>query len=473
MTRLDDLLAAAATRPRTITDDRLRALLGAGAPRADALDHPSRFSRRSVGMIVVAFIFITAAALLITFLLKDDADTTTARSDGGTAEGGAGGRGTEVLYFSDCAADDTTWSYDVGPSDIAPQRIGGVPLLELSDAELARLGVVRESEGGISAYDGDDGSGSARLLVTPDLSDYTYYAHPPAGIDPFSLPMIVSDIDGRRRFFRFNYREVDSGLAARIETIYTETWEKWGHFTAEGKEEEYERRVKGTGVDALKERLHAKGERMLSTMALIPIVVRDRESDVVTAGESGGCPRTFILWYPASPEVVERLPVDWRERLDAIDDRNDLKREVEEKRGAPTISITNDVAPAIDEGSREKQQKVEAIPTETGPPLRDKAPVEPETDPATTGEPPAGARLFPEPGVVQLPLRFRLAAERSVVVSIHDISGLRLGIIAADTTWRRGAHEIPLDLRAVPPGIYLLALTTDRGEQTIAQLIVR
>ena len=89
------------------------------------------------------------------------------------------------------------------------------------------------------------------------------------------------------------------------------------------------------------------------------------------------------------------------------------------------------------------------------------------------GKQPATTSLFPNPvRSSSLSVSCTFDESRTVGIGLYDIAGRKLKSVdesahASAGTWTR---EYPLD--DVPPGVYLLAIITDRGEQTVRQVMV-
>ncbi len=80
--------------------------------------------------------------------------------------------------------------------------------------------------------------------------------------------------------------------------------------------------------------------------------------------------------------------------------------------------------------------------------------------------------ISPNPATTSATLRYSLASERSLAVSLYDITGNKVLDIARRTGEEAGAGELPVDLSSVAPGIYILSVVTDRGEQLTQRIVV-
>ncbi len=84
----------------------------------------------------------------------------------------------------------------------------------------------------------------------------------------------------------------------------------------------------------------------------------------------------------------------------------------------------------------------------------------------------SNAMLFPNPATTMTTVHFQLAEPRTVAFSIHDILGKKL-IDGGQSAYSAGDQTRELDLDELSAGMYLLAMTTDRGEQVIQRIVVR
>ncbi|MCB0713524.1 MAG: hypothetical protein KDD67_14450 [Ignavibacteriae bacterium] len=391
--------------------------------------------------------------------------------------------GASVFYFSGCPLEDL-WSYDVGQSKFAPASVAEQPMLRLSEDELRSLGIEQLGEGGVNLYVAE---GNGVEKITLSHNDAGIAPTPqvlPEGIHPGSeYPAMATDQVGRRRFAHFRYGKVDSVLNARIEQIYTETWEKYGHFIEEGNPKEYERLVKETGVDSLKEQLHQKAEReFLELDRMIPIIIPSPQPFTLQDSLSGECPKTVILWYRATPEFRAKLPTNWRERMAIVESSSPPSPHLQGKSREESVANTSTVRGEYPASQRE-ERSAEELPQEESPRSRVSRSSTGEGEDAVAGN--ARARVIEErPGAIleakltPIPvkgvgrLQLRLAEGRTIALSLHSIAGSRLALLSEDTFMAGGEHYISIDFGGAIPGIYLLAISTDREELRLLRVIV-
>jgi hypothetical protein len=70
-------------------------------------------------------------------------------------------------------------------------------------------------------------------------------------------------------------------------------------------------------------------------------------------------------------------------------------------------------------------------------------------------------------------IAYTLSDDRRVQVSLHDLTGSKLMDLGAASQRRSGAGQIAFTLDGVSPGIYLVTVTTERGERAVQRLIVQ
>ncbi|MFP4529532.1 MAG: T9SS type A sorting domain-containing protein [Candidatus Kapaibacterium sp.] len=80
--------------------------------------------------------------------------------------------------------------------------------------------------------------------------------------------------------------------------------------------------------------------------------------------------------------------------------------------------------------------------------------------------------VFPNPAISSGKCTYLLSEERSVSLSIHDVNGSHLITVINNQVQSIGEQELILDLSDLENGIYLLAISTNRGEQVVTRLIV-
>lgn len=69
-------------------------------------------------------------------------------------------------------------------------------------------------------------------------------------------------------------------------------------------------------------------------------------------------------------------------------------------------------------------------------------------------------------------LAFTLSEDRTLSVSLHDLSGTKVADILQQQRRTAGPGQFAFPITGVSPGMYLVSLTTEKGERTVRRLIV-
>ena len=80
--------------------------------------------------------------------------------------------------------------------------------------------------------------------------------------------------------------------------------------------------------------------------------------------------------------------------------------------------------------------------------------------------------VYPNPASEHVNLNFEVLQKRKFNISLHDINGKFIRQIADYKLFSEGCHEYPVTLDDIQNGIYIIALTSDYGDQLIRRLIV-
>jgi len=70
-------------------------------------------------------------------------------------------------------------------------------------------------------------------------------------------------------------------------------------------------------------------------------------------------------------------------------------------------------------------------------------------------------------------MSFTLAEDRNVNISLHDLTGAKVMDLVRNFPRKAGVGQLAFTLPGVTPGMYLVTLTTDRGERAVQRLIVQ
>lgn len=80
--------------------------------------------------------------------------------------------------------------------------------------------------------------------------------------------------------------------------------------------------------------------------------------------------------------------------------------------------------------------------------------------------------IFPNPAREKTMIRFSLSEPRDVGFSIHDLLGKRVAESGSVSAASSGDYVHEIDVRNLKAGVYLIVLTTDKGEQSIQRLVI-
>lgn len=68
---------------------------------------------------------------------------------------------------------------------------------------------------------------------------------------------------------------------------------------------------------------------------------------------------------------------------------------------------------------------------------------------------------------------YELTGDRQISIDLHDLAGNKVATLATGIRKQAGAGQIAFTLDGVMPGMYLVTLTTDKGERAVQRLIVQ
>jgi hypothetical protein len=84
----------------------------------------------------------------------------------------------------------------------------------------------------------------------------------------------------------------------------------------------------------------------------------------------------------------------------------------------------------------------------------------------------SSAVIYPNPTPGQAVVRFSLSEPKSLSFTLHDILGKRIADLGASEYSTAGKYSRELSLGNIAPGIYLLVIASDKGEQQIERIVV-
>jgi hypothetical protein len=211
--------------------------------------------------------------------------------------------------------------------------------------------------------------------------------------------------------------------------------------------------------------------------ALVPIMVRSGRAYTTTDSMAHRWRPDLILWYEPTPEFLAMLP-------DRV--RHDLATEVERVQHTVKEPTVQHSAGSV----RKPHKSNEEVKKEKNVPLVKQDQIVDTTTNDQTVVPSDQAvagrsymdvsrsndgaivstTLAPNPAHETTMLLVRLDAPRHITVTLHDISGRTLREIAQVEVTEAGERGIAIDLKGVRGGIYLIAVTTDKGERAVQRL---
>ncbi len=86
----------------------------------------------------------------------------------------------------------------------------------------------------------------------------------------------------------------------------------------------------------------------------------------------------------------------------------------------------------------------------------------------------ASSSVHPNPATQDFAtVEYTLREKRRVAISVYDITGERLKNVAVSENRDSGVWQDNVSLEGIPNGYYLLAVTTDQGEQSVHPLLLK
>ncbi len=82
------------------------------------------------------------------------------------------------------------------------------------------------------------------------------------------------------------------------------------------------------------------------------------------------------------------------------------------------------------------------------------------------------APLQPNPAHAFTIVHYHLDEARATTITLHDMRGQQLDVLARSEQSESGDVSKQVSFGSIPAGVYLLAITTDRGEQAVQRLVV-
>lgn len=329
----------------------------------------------------------------------------------------------------------------------------GIAMLELSDEELARLGVlVEDSAVALHMVSPYEPRLAQRFLIGP-----TTIAFPPMqrieehdGITvPQFEPLLISDDRGMWRRIAVRREIMDPALVAELERTPLDDPRH------------------GELMQELMLRSEESMRRIVRT--LVPVHVRTGRVYTDADRRARKFRPDVVLWYEPTTAFLAHLPERLASRL-----RIELAAAELIASATATREQESVRRPDLRGGGNDDHVREERMPEV----------VATYVDRATGGDryldvwrasagAVQGTYLYPNPlRDGRTVLHYRLAEPRTVGVALYDIWGRRLRELSVARYRESGSWEQELVPGDVPKGMYMVVLTTDRGEQAVQRLMV-
>ena len=490
MKSLRDYFKQAKNRPRSVSEEQLNEFVlkqtnlnttTGSLPTKTAKGLGAKGLFVKMASLIVLGIGLTAGTWL--FVKGDHNDSS--KNQGGNHQEIATYSRAMVIEGCGCPLNEFVGLPNSKRSAVAPAVLSTMPMLELSAEDLKQIGIEKHPDG-ITLYrqrPGTTSDGTERDQFRSDGDDDpSIYGTPPPGIVPLSIyPRLVTDDLGRLRRFYFSYQEIDPKLEDSIRMVQ----QHYSSLSKAGKVKE--------AVDSMHnhprfgkwfQELHERSRLLIDFNRLVPVYVRSQERFTGQDSAQKRCRPGVIVWFDPTPALFQILPDNWQERT-----RPTQLSTLEQAKKTPQHLAEQ--AQGKDELSRQRtiiHQTDENPPTQNTVANRGNS-TQHETKTSTTqrnavagpGEPMfhlnpgaiAGLLLLPNPVDKNGSLLLQLQERRRVGVSLHSIGGTQLGMLIGDQFLDAGKHSIALSFSDVPPGIYLLAVSTDKDELQVHRIIVR
>lgn len=299
--------------------------------------------------------------------------------------------------------------------------VTGVRTLQLPADVLARLGIVAEEDGvwvtmAENQMPMQIGRHGTRIFAKPERLGHTL----PTG--PFAATLVTDDL-GAYRSYDYEASDVPEDLARRLEETPRDTHEWW---------------LLQQQVDSA-----ARARFAREIGSLVPILVTSIEKEDPSAKESGWRP-DVIIWFRPVPGFLDLLPAEARAGIEK--ELREAKRRSEEAGGA---TERPEAQPRRMTGERPYLDLLRA------------------SDGAIVA-----TSLAPNPTRDRSTLTIELRDARTVSIAVMDIQGREVRPVARGRGMSAGKESVMIDVAGLKSGIYLVAVSTDRGEQAVQRIII-
>ncbi|MEP7217481.1 MAG: T9SS type A sorting domain-containing protein [Bacteroidota bacterium] len=451
MNNLDEYFAQARSRPRAIPAERIGQLLDDGmAATGESLPVATPKTHRGRIMMMTAAIVATITGISIFFTGTPEYRPAPARTAAPAIAAPAGalkqengvsnpiGHEDEIHLASPGRSGlpgapmvagiprhredrDTGQGKSGKPQAMTPVDISGVKLIELTPEEMAHLGAKADSAGVLIFVAQGLSSSVTEYSMYGTRLDPEHITAKSMGVTPLlAPPTLVTDDHGAWRAMSFDNDMIDSALSARINALPVDSPERYN----------------------LQMELMRKGEETVakSVNTLMPIIVRTGHPYTKADSLNGRWRPDCILWIRPTPELLADLPEPIRTKI--------------EKELIAAHKLDDSTLHAI-----------AAVPSVTGE--------QPYLDILrTTSGAILNTALFPNPARDRATLHYRLAQSRTISVTLHDIRGAKIRQLIAEHPVGEGEESIDIDLGTLPAGVYLISISSNKGERAIQRLVV-
>ncbi|HYF03486.1 MAG TPA: T9SS type A sorting domain-containing protein [Patescibacteria group bacterium] len=346
----------------------------------------------------------------------------------------------------------------------------GISLMELSERELAEIGVFKDNRGityylqskesmKISSIGIGRSDSAVATKLTVSMNGLVLY--PDHNVVKKAWlrfnPRMVTDDLGMKRLSRFDEEKIAPELAEKIKI--------------ERKKLESNDDYDETKLNEYEGEMEKLVEKEYTTSNLIPVLVRTGKIYSDDDKKNQRWRPDCIFWYDATPEFIAALPDRFKNQI-AFEQK---AVEVLAEKTETAIKIVAPL-PSPQQVLKELQRtENKVIPQEVLVPEKEKR--ETGNSYFDVWRSASGAiintQIFPNPVRDQHPtVKFTLKETRNVIITLHDIYGRRITELSRSTPFKGGEHSQEILLKDVQPGIYLVAIQTDRGEQAVQRIIV-
>jgi hypothetical protein len=151
----------------------------------------------------------------------------------------------------------------------------------------------------------------------------------------------------------------------------------------------------------------------------------------------GGSPQgyTFIFWYDPTPKFLDALPADVRNRLE------------------PELKILQETDNICEGAAIAGKDTYFDVWRSCSGSLEN-------------------LTVFPNPTSGKVNLSFSLLEPRNLSIILHDLSGRKIAELSQVKSFTSGDHSESFKLQDIEPGMYLVSVRSDKGEQAVQRVIV-